>query len=297
MKNKVTKDINQQSSIFCHAHQRGQVVIVLLLITIVALSIGLSLTSRSVSEIKNTNKIEQSSRAYYGAEAGLERAISQNLPQGGTFQLDNDVQVTVTEGPELPEQNGQALEYPNFDKEQVAQVWLLNPKTLDMRQKYSSNDLDIYYGNYTTPKPAFKFSIIYAFNNAYQQTNFYIDQEADSRPNPNGFSSQDIDCNSNNTIDTSVSRQSKFECKVRLSNIVPSGAVPIVLRARMFYSSNQKFAVKPVSGNLPPQARLYTSIGTTGSESVQRVLQILKIDNVVPPFFDYAIFSAGDIRK
>jgi hypothetical protein len=131
---------------------------------------------------------------------------------------------------------------------------------------------------------------------------FFIDPDS-GRATTNGFVDSNLsalDCRSRDnpyTINTNLSATSAFECKVTVNNVNADGGVPVVLRTRMFYSSNQKFAVQPTAGNLPPQARLYTSIGTTGSEAVQRVLQIMRVDHVVPPFFDYAIFSAGEITK
>ena len=74
-----------------------------------------------------------------------------------------------------------------------------------------------------------------------------------------------------------------------------------MIRVRMLYSNDHPVAVAPIpstapTGNdLPPQARIYTSIGTSGQ--ARKTIQAFKLDNIAPFFFDYAIFSVADIEK
>ena len=55
--------------------QKGQVILILILVMTVGLAIGLSIVQKSLVDISTASKIEQSSRAYSAAEAGVERAF------------------------------------------------------------------------------------------------------------------------------------------------------------------------------------------------------------------------------
>jgi len=70
----------------------------------------------------------------------------------------------------------------------------------------------------------------------------------------------------------------------------------MIARARLLYTNvSQPIALEPVTGSLPPQATIYTSIGTSGN--TQRTIQLFSLEKVVPFYMDYAIFSAGQISK
>lgn len=69
--------------------ERGQTLLIVVLVMIVALTIGLSVVTRSITTLRTTQEEEQSQQAFSAAEAGIEKIInsgSANL-QG---QLSND---------------------------------------------------------------------------------------------------------------------------------------------------------------------------------------------------------------
>lgn len=59
------------------ADESGQILIIILLVLVVGVSIVLSLSARSITDIRTTTSTEQSNRAYFAAEAGIERALQQ----------------------------------------------------------------------------------------------------------------------------------------------------------------------------------------------------------------------------
>ena len=83
------------------------------------------------------------------------------------------------------------------------------------------------------------------------------------------------------------------------NGVLPSDLM--LIRARLLYNTtSQPFAVQAVGTcgqacSIPPQAKIITSTGVTGE--TQRRVRVFQIQKVVPPYFDYAIFSAGDISK
>src|SRR3989338_5751978 len=75
---------------FIKRFDEGQIVLILVLITVVGLTIGLSLISRTITDIRISSQIEQSSRAFSAAEAGIETALRGNVEIGptGTVSLE-----------------------------------------------------------------------------------------------------------------------------------------------------------------------------------------------------------------
>lgn len=58
---------------------RGQVALVVVLAMVVLLTIGLSVISRTVTDIRISKETEESTRAFSAAEAGIEEALEQDL--------------------------------------------------------------------------------------------------------------------------------------------------------------------------------------------------------------------------
>lgn len=282
-------------------NKKGQVILILILVMTVALAIGLSVIQRSLSDISTSSKVEQSSRAFSAAEAGIEKALRGD-PSGVNF-ADTASSAQVTDSGLLPGP-AQPLEYPPISKEEVAQVWLADPTTLG--EYYNQTSLHIAWGTPTTnddEKPAIEVTVVY-LSGTYLSKKFYFDSNS-FRTSINRFTDVSTDCSNSPpiTIDTSMGSNRVFYCR---NSLDLSGITPrlILLRARILYSSSsQPFAVLPrgpagcVSSacSLPPQARIITSTGTAGE--TQRKVQVFQLNKVVAPYFDYAIFSVGEIRK
>lgn len=230
----------------------------------------------------------------------------------------------------------QALEYPPIGKETIAQFWLVeasNNNSFPVEEYIMCvnpisgactqwNSLEVYFGNFiptsgapNTPDdsnqskvPAIEVNLVTYESSKYYSHKSYFDP-INSRSIQNGFSFiSSSDCqraydpginttNSPNTDPTINDR--KFRCKATIdfgSLGISRNHIPVLLRVRIFYAQDkQPIALKPVNGSLPAQARIYTSIGKSGQTT--KILQVFKQDFVVPPFFDYAIFSASNIAK
>lgn len=57
-------------------HQRGQALLIVILIMVVSLTVGLSVASRSIINLRTTTEEENSQRAFSAAEAGIEKALA-----------------------------------------------------------------------------------------------------------------------------------------------------------------------------------------------------------------------------
>ena len=82
-------------------YQSGQAGLIILLLTVVVLTVGISVASRSTTDVKLSRQEEESNRAYNAAEAGVEQALSQNLNfpgeiYSGTTSVDSNINVNYS---------------------------------------------------------------------------------------------------------------------------------------------------------------------------------------------------------
>jgi len=308
--------------------QSGQVIIILLLVMLVALSVGLAITQRSINSLTTSNQSEQAARAFSAAEAGIEKVI-QSCPPGqvctasGNINLSNQATANVTVSQPLPQGNI-GLEFVPIGKEDIAQFWLSDPLNFNPANPvlyYSKPNFQIYFGNpdlgaANPDYPALEVNVlIYNPSTSQYRLNqsFYDSAPAASRAVPNGFYPA-FDRNECRYPQVTTASNagiilSSFYCNVNVPCTDPafcspiaSTDIPIMIRVRLLYSSQkkQKIAIVPVAGTcpgscLPPQATLYTSTGTAGQS--QKTLTTIKFLNIIPSFLDFAIFTTGDINK
>lgn len=305
--------------------QSGQVVLILLLVITIGLGVGLSVIQRSISNVSTSTKVEESSRAFSAAEAGIEQALDQlsqgGLPQGVDFSAQNQSQAVIETSGLVPGQN-QIFEIEKVKKEDVAQVWLADPdKALDPSSLYyDQKELDVYWGNSgVSADPAIEVSVVYLQNGEIKRKPFYFDPDNDpdnpNRTSSNGFSPPGTDnpdkgkfagCSDTNPVNTSSGTNRKFGCKATLTSLdetsLGAGRILMMIRARLFYTSvDNPLAFEPKGGcpqkacSFPPQATIIVSTGKSGA--TQRRVQLFKQDQIAPWYFDYAIFSLAAINK
>lgn len=285
---------------------RGQITIILLLVVVIGLSVALSVVGRSTTELFTSTRTEQSTRAFSAAEAGIEQALSGMVGVAAPIVV-GDSRVDISDRNNLPA-TGQALEYPPIGKEEIAQFWLKDFRGVTPAVDYTHSSFYIYFGNCEeagncaadTDKPAVEVTTITQTGISYTSFKKFYDSDSDRR---GGNRFEAATCSTTPvSVVTSMSNTSKFYCQATVTGYLSLGT-PILARVRLLYANGKhKIALgKPGTGcgatdcDLPPQARLITSTGTSGE--TQRQLQLFTVEKVVPFFFDYAIFSAGAISK
>lgn len=292
--------------------QSGQIVIVFLLIMLVALTVGLTITQKSLTSVVTSTQTEQATRAFSAAEAGIAKAIQQSdasipLPTG-SIDLGNQSSTRVS-AKSVPA-GTEALEYPPIDKSLVAQFWLANPETGDPNvffiPAYTHTDFELYFGDPVVvnrdiakdpaSKPAVEITVV-TENGPGNYLSFKKFIDSDSvRTDSNSFvtpGSLGGGCSTYAIITTASPPDSAFYCKALISGYT---GTPVMARVRLLYSrSKQKVAIRPTRGSLPPQAVIFNSTGLSGES--QKTIQVFRLKYVVPLYFDFAIFSAGDIQK
>lgn len=128
--------------------ERGQVLLAVILVAVVALTIGLSLVSRSITNVRVATQSEESQRAFQAAEAGVQRALeaiklSPTPPASFQDKLSNnaefDTSVRVVSGQEVVLNGGYAL-----DQDIGSDVWLSEYPTYGSPR---SGNLRVYFAD------------------------------------------------------------------------------------------------------------------------------------------------------
>lgn len=287
--------------------EKGQIIIILLLLMLVTLSIGLALTQKSVTDVTTSTQTEQSSRAFSAAEAGIQKALTGTIPSGTSFDLDNDSTAIVNTSDLLPLAGSKkAIEYPPIGRETTAQFWLTNPK--DEGETYGHHQVDLYFGNEgtITDKPAVEVKIIMLSNDIFYSKAYYYDSDATrSGPTGNNFSLVS-GCGSETLSEGILGNDHRFYCSQRIGPIpdlggpgnCPNANCKLILaRVRFLYTNeNHNLALAPISNkDFPPQVQINNATGKAGQSAKQ--IQAFKVIDVVPPWFDFAVFSVDKISK
>lgn len=119
----------------------GQILLVVVLVMVVVLTVGLSLASRTITNLKISKQSEESARAFQAAEAGIEQTLQSKSQSSGNLSNNATFSTTYTpsSGNELLLNNGEELEQ-NIGSD----VWLSNYP--DYTSPFTGT-LTIYWGN------------------------------------------------------------------------------------------------------------------------------------------------------
>lgn len=282
-------------------NEKGQLLLVLILIMVVALGIGLSVVQKSLVDVSTSTKVEQSSRAFSAAEAGIEKYFKNPVkctPATCKVEFSETGSKATVEGgdliPATPNSGTQQdpLELPKLAKEDIVQVWLADYTSSSNPPPavYIQDKLDVYWGNSPTDQPAIELTFVYYSSGQYLSAKRFFDPDS-NRASQNSFTA--VSCSGNNPLGVN-----NYQCYKQVDSL-PSGLM--LVRVRFLYNtSSQSLAVQAVGNcgvacSLPPQKREITSTGVSGE--TQRKVSVFRLDKVVPHYFDYAIFSAGEISK
>lgn len=132
-------------------YQKGQVLLIVVLVMVTALTVGLSVAARTITNIRTSQEAENSEKAFSAAEAGIEQSLTNGTPVTGTFANRTSYQTTVSTiaGIEFPLNNGVPVL-----KDDSLDVWL---STYPTYANPWSGTLTFYWGensNTCTPSEA-----------------------------------------------------------------------------------------------------------------------------------------------
>ena len=270
--------------IFSRGHmgsQDGQVLLVVVLTMVVALTVGLGLAARSVTNVRNTADEVNSQKAFSAAEAGVQRALKSGL-EIANEQLDDQTeikQVTIdtnygrsvfvlNSGNPLPQDDG-------------ADVWLSTYPDYSAPQFGSPSPakLQIYWGTSATlcSNAALEVMII-----SGTKTNPKLERYALDPCNTRG-NNFDAPTGSGATIQ-GVSF--KYSTAISVTDGLIARIVPYYMGTpiAVIGTDNSNNAIQ-----LPSQGRLITSVGASGD--TQRKISYFEGYNELPSELFYSVFQ------
>lgn len=274
----------------------GQILILVLLIVVVALSVGLSVASRNITNLRTSTQTEQSQRAFSAAEGGVEDTLSKlsglGIPAGGSRDLAVDVGDLSTGGLSAKVNVVAATTYESVVEEGgVAQINLVKADNTS----YSGNitlewivQADTQTEN-VSPKASMEVTFVCqnvsCFGNSGSGSSFSqarFAYQAEPVSGQNGFTQ----CTNNPAGERYLCRQT--------FNVLASDNAKL-MRIRPFW---RKATIK-VSGDATFPTQVYNVVSTAQTDlGITRKVQVSKsVLPQLPASFDYVLYSEAGIAK
>jgi hypothetical protein len=275
-----------------NTQESGQIVLILVLLTVVGLTIGLSLIARTITDIRISSQIEESNKAFSAAEAGVESALkNQAVGPTGSVKLPGDAIAEYT----LTDIGGtDVYSFPVTEAGKSQTLWLVGHNSDGTINEAAGNyylvtdSLKICWGPGSPLEPAIVFSLIYKEGSDYKISKKAYDSDS-GRASTNGF---------NNTLDPISSalcggNYSHSKTVTFADFGIAQNSKYIYLKIQPVYNSTG-IGVQPAAGTaLPSQGKQIVSIGSTQT-GVIRKIQVVQGYYTLPEMFDFALFNESN---
>lgn len=272
-------------------NQKGQALLIIVLVMVVALTVGLSLASRTIINIRNTREQASSQKALSAAEAGIEQAIKSGANVAGSFSGNTSYSTTVTQVAGNTQafvlNGGKAV-----SKNDATYIWVTDPTDqANLWQNPWSGNLSIYWGTSgqncdvaNNMPSAIEVSVISGSKDAPVMTRYVYD--------PCGPSSINNRRSSNN-----------FSPPTSSTQITPSGTgITFSYTATRALTNALLVRVNPIYASsiigaygggavLPQQGKVITSTGTSDDNTQRKVTVFQGYPEVPAEFFPYILFQ------
>lgn len=273
------------------SHSSGQVALIILTVMAAALTWGLSMSERVLTDLSISEQSQESIRAFTAAEAGIEealRTINENTEGVGSSAIDLsglalDVDQVIVETEVIGGEN--EFSYPQLVQPgELVIIWLRDHDAdgnMDLASGYEEVAVDVCWDSAAI-------EVAYFYDSTglgdYQVRRFAFDPVADRRNNTGGddgagnhFSAAAPGC---------VGRSSGGTINF------PVGGIPLFLTIRPFYQATQI----GIAGLAPLPIQGYEIISTgevvqNNQEKISRKVRVFRGWETPPLFFFDAIFS------
>lgn len=256
--------------------KKGQALVIVLLVLGVVVTIGLSIASRSVTEVSVSTTQEESARALEAAEAGGEQVFGGIIAgSGGSGSLGAaNASYTVSNS---SMGNGPVYEIPfRMEDGEVATVYL---------NGYTGNQFKVCWGKGGNQDPAVEVTLYYSVSgitNVGKAGFDPLDQYGFAGATNGGCTGLSYD----------------YSADIVLTVLgMPAGGTPLFARVRLYRTNSpvQMGVVAAAGANFPTQATDVVSVGQSGGTTQKLHAALLNWD--LPIMFDAAIFSGGSLTK
>lgn len=269
--------------------ESGQIVLIVLLVLTIATTIALSLIGRSTTDVTISSQLEDSSRAFGAAEAGIEEALKSGAGTGGAKVLTPGVTYSATVS-----SIGGATGVYQFSKKSfrgsTETVWLVAHNadgTLAETPTYTDPAISICWASETTT-PAIAVSIVYkSAGGVYYVAKDAFDSDATRRAT-NKF-------NAPTAASGGCNVASMYRRLITFSDygINPVTDTILMLRIRPVYSDTQLAIDAPVA--LPLQGDKIESAGTTTGAGITRKILVYRQYHAPGGIFDSSVYSQSSL--
>ena len=257
-------------------HERGQVLLVVVLLMVVVLTIGLSLATRNITNLRQASEDDSSQRAFSAAEAGLQVALESNttIPETDFSGSTYEAQVRTVQSHEFVIQDGRPIA-----ANESVDIWLADYPAYTSKW---NRPLIIAWGNPGETEPCQSAALVIAVLSGQNTASPSIQQYAfDPCSRGNSFSTP------SEVIGPYRVAGKDFHYRAT----IPAITNGIIARVMPVYASTS-FAV--TSGNpanrLPIQGRIIESTGKSGD--TQRKIVVVQGNPKLPlEIFPYVLFT------
>ncbi len=288
-----------------HSHEKGQTLLIVVLVMVVSLTIGLSVASRSITNLRTTTEEENSQRAFSAAEAGIEQVLKKNteiteLPLGNNTSI-KKAKPTDIGGSEFLLNSGNLV-----SKDDGADVWFVAHNsdgtlnyTSGWQQLAGDAKLTVYWGSSAdvcdrdvakNTMAGIEIIVISGSNGNPVTTRYAVDPCANRRSS-NAFSTED-ETGLYNVPQSPPNKTFRYRKTIDIRNtskgivvrIVPLyAASPIGVKGCSFNSSQS-------CNEFPSQGKRIESTGTSGGTD-RKVTFLRGYPKLPSEFFGYILFS------
>lgn len=266
----------------------GQTVLVILLVMAVILTVGLSIASRSLTDLKMSQQTQESARAFWVAQAVLDKAIKANAGESVNYldEIRYEVSKTSMGG-------GRSFVYPGkAEADNPLPLWLIdhNAQTGEILPGTSvTGTVTLYWGNAGTPAnsaatPALEISLVYRPGADFMLRRWVFDPNS-ARRSVNNFSA---------ALAGGLVQGQTFAFASSALDIT-SYANPYMVRLRLIYADSPHALGLASSFDLPNQGDCYDSRATVEESGISSRLSECVFWKTSPSIFDYLVFSGGSL--
>lgn len=301
--------------------QAGQILLIVILVVIIASTIGLSLVSRSITGIRISSEEEDAQKALAAAEAGLERAIQANSVTSVSGNLDNGSSYSaeyaevkssgflLNGASETRDSDNQILSVtPNIvTQNEGADIWLVGRNTQgnpDYSTQVIANNFNLYWGLASDdPCDIAAIQVIVITRNPFSPNEVksyrYAYDGCSVRSQENGFTqvssgSYNIINKDNELLPVAFKHSTPYNQLVR-ANTVLIRVVPLYKNTIVgVYACNTE---RIACADLPSQGYIVTSTGSsaeTSGKASRKITVFRGYPQTYLPFVSYGLFVAND---
>lgn len=269
--------------------KNGQVLLISLLVLSIATTVALSLIGRSTTDVSISNQINESSRAFSAAEAGIEESLKTGMGTNVPQVLTSGVTYTVSKA-DIGGATGAYIFPKKINPGTTETLWLVNHNadgTLVETPTYTATGIDVCWSQETI-MPAMIVSVVYkTAGGEYRVAKGAYDPNA-TRALTNKFSGV---TSSSGGCGTGTGTTYKQTVTFGDLSINPALDTLLMLRLQPVYS-DAIFGVNAGSSPLPLQGAKLESSGVSGA-GVTRKIVVYQQYRSPPAIFDSVIYSQG----